>query len=178
MSPIFDLPLRVERVNNAPNSFAFIDELNLLALEYYKILVNEYKKLKGGLSSPLLIIESLNLEELRNLVNDDKWDEVVDIITQSARNLERSKAEVIIIATNTIHKIFDRVQENIETPMINLLVTIADAIKEQGIKKVGLLGTIYTMQLDFFQKALDKYNIGRVFSHERVQGAHVVLRIP
>ena len=128
-------------------------------IEYYKILVNEYKKLKGGLSSPLLIIDSLNLEELRNLVSDDKWDEVVDIITQSARNLERSKAEVIIIATNTIHKIFDRVQENIETPMINLLVTIADAIKEQGIKKVGLLGTIYTMQLDFFQKTLDKYNI-------------------
>ncbi len=138
-------------------------------IEYYKILVNEYKKLKGGLSSPLLIIDSLDLEEVKDLVNEDKWDDVVEIITQSARNLEKSNAEVIIIATNTIHKIFDRVQENIETPMINLLVTIAEAIKEQGIKKVGLLGTIYTMQLDFFQNALDKYNIDVIVPNQADQ---------
>jgi len=107
----------------------------------------------------LLVIDSLDLEEVRNLVDTNKWDEVVKIISKSARNLEKSNAEIIIIATNTIHKIFERVQENIETPMINLLVTIADAIKEQGLKKVGLLGTIYTMQLDFFQNALIKHNI-------------------
>ena len=138
-------------------------------IEYYKIFVKEYNKLKGGLSSPLLVIDSLDLEEVRNLVNDNKWDDVVQIITQSARNLEKSNAEVIIIATNTIHQIFDRVQENIETPMINLLVTIADAIKEQGLKKVGLLGTIYTMQLDFFHNALDKHNIEVIVPNQEDQ---------
>ena len=73
------------------------------SIEYYKILVKEYHKIKGGAASPLLIIDSLDLEAVTNLVAEGKWEEVEQIIFQSAKNLELAGAEVIIIATNTIH---------------------------------------------------------------------------
>ncbi len=127
-------------------------------IEYYMILIKEYNKRKGGASSPLLIIDSLDLEEVVNLMKNDDWDGVFNIIFQSAKNLEQAGAEVIIIATNTIHKVFDRLQKKIKTPMISILDVTAEAAKKQGLKKVGLLGTIFTMQSDFFQKAFQRYN--------------------
>ncbi|MCG3256328.1 MAG: amino acid racemase, partial [Candidatus Heimdallarchaeota archaeon] len=80
-------------------------------------------------------------------------------IFQSAKNLEHAGAEVIIIATNSIHKIFDRLQEEINTPMISILDVTAEAVKSKNLKKIGLLGTIFTMQSDFFHKAFQRYNL-------------------
>ncbi len=128
-------------------------------IEYYKILIKEYNKREGGAASPLLIIDSLNLEELVNLVREDNWDEVVSIILQSAKNLEQAGAEVIIIATNTVHKIYDKIQEKIDTPMISILDVTAEAAKSMNLKKVGLLGTIFTMQSDFFHKVFREYGM-------------------
>ena len=128
-------------------------------IEYYKILIKEYNKRKGGKSSPLLIIDSLDLEEAVNLMSNDDWDGVFNIIFQSAKNLEHAGAEVIIIATNSIHKIFDRLQEEINTPMISILDVTAEAVKSKNLKKIGLLGTIFTMQSDFFHKAFQRYNL-------------------
>ena len=127
-------------------------------IEYYKILIEEYNKLKGGLASPLVIIDSLNLEEVRDLVDINKWDEVTEMILHSAQNLEKAGAEVIIIATNTIHKIFDNVERNIKTPMISIVVATADAIKKQGLKRVGLLGTTYAIKAEFYQETLLKHS--------------------
>lgn len=128
-------------------------------IEYYKILVREYNLIKGGASSPLLIIDSLDLEIVRNLMVDNSWEKVYQIILKSARNLEDAGAEIIIIATNTIHKIFEKLTMEIKTPMISIMDATAEAIKEKGITRVGLLGTIFTMQSDFYQKTLSKYGI-------------------
>jgi len=128
-------------------------------IEYYKILIAEYNKRKGGMASPLLVIDSLNLEELVGLVSEDKWDEVFEIIFQSAKYLESAGAEVIIIATNTIHKIFDRMQKAIKTHMISILEVTAEAAKNLNLRKIGLLGTKFTMQGDFFQEVFERYNL-------------------
>ncbi len=128
-------------------------------LEYYKILIKEYNLMKGGASSPLLIIDSLDLETVRNLMVDNSWEKVYQIILKSARNLEDAGAEIIIIATNTIHKIFDKLTMEINTPMISIMDATAEAIKKKGITRVGLLGTIFTMQSDFYQNSLSKYGI-------------------
>ncbi|MCE7740967.1 MAG: aspartate/glutamate racemase family protein [Candidatus Heimdallarchaeota archaeon] len=129
------------------------------SVEYYKILIKEYNRRVGGAASPLLIIDSLNLGEVVELMKKDNWDEVFRIIHQSATNLEKAGAEVIIIATNTIHKVFDRVESEITTPMISILDVTAEAAKSLNLKKVGLLGTIFTMQSDFYHKAFQKHNI-------------------
>ncbi len=128
-------------------------------IEYYKILLNEYNKRKGGVSSPLLIIDSLDLEEVVKLMSNDDWDGVFEVILESAKTLEKAGAEVLVIATNTIHKVFDKVQEKINTPMISILDVTAKAAKSRNLKKIGLLGTIFTMQSDFFHKAFQRYNL-------------------
>lgn len=128
-------------------------------IEYYKILVKEYNLIKGGASSPFLVIDSLDLETVRNLMADNSWEEVYQIILKSARNLEDAGAEIIIIATNTIHKIFEELTMEINTPMISIMDATAEAIKEKSITRVGLLGTIFTMQADFYQNSLSKYGI-------------------
>ena len=138
-------------------------------IEYYKILLKEYNKIKGGTASPLLIIESLNLEEVSSFVAEDNWSKVIQIILQSAKNLERSGAGVIVIATNTIHKIYDKIQEKIETPMISIIDATAEVIKAQGLRKVGLLGTIFTMQSDFYQKALLKHGLETIVPNQEDQ---------
>ena len=125
-------------------------------IEYYKILVKEYNLIKGGASSPFLVIDSLDLETVRNLMADNSWEEVYQIILKSARNLEDAGAEIIIIATNTIHKIFEKLTMEINTPMISIMDATAEAIKEKSITRVGLLGTIFTMQADFYQNSLSK----------------------
>ena len=128
-------------------------------IEYYKILLTEYNKREGGASSPLLVIDSLNLEQLMKLAKKDDWDEVFRVILQSARNLENAEAEVIIIATNTMHKIFDRLKEVIKTPMISILDVTARAAQSLHLNKIGLLGTIFTMQSDFYHKTFQKYDL-------------------
>ncbi|MHA1346920.1 MAG: aspartate/glutamate racemase family protein [Candidatus Heimdallarchaeaceae archaeon] len=128
-------------------------------IEYYKILVKEYNLIKGGASSPLLIIDSLDLEVVRNLMVENSWEKVYQIILKSARNLKNAGAEIIIIATNTIHKIFEKLTIEINIPMISIMDATAEAIKEKGITRVGLLGTIFTMQSDFYQNSLSKYGI-------------------
>lgn len=138
-------------------------------IEYYKILIKEYNKRKGGVSSPLLIIDSLDLEEAVNLMNNSDWEGVFSIILQSAKNLENAGAEVIIIATNTIHKVFDRLQKEITTPMISILDVTAEAAKSKNLKKIGLLGTIFTMQSDFFQKAFQRYNLEIIVPNQEDQ---------
>ena len=138
-------------------------------IEYYKILIKEYNKRKGGKSSPLLIIDSLDLEEAVDLMSNGDWDGVFNIIFQSAKNLEYAGAEVIIIATNTIHKIFDRLQEEINTPMISIVDVTAEAAKSKNLKKIGLLGTIFTMQSDFFQKTFQRYDLEIIVPNQEDQ---------
>jgi len=138
-------------------------------IEYYKILIKEYNKRQGGKSSPLLIIDSLDLEEAVKLMTNNDWDGVFNIIFQSAKNLERACAEVIIIATNTIHKVFERLQKKIKTPMISILDVTAEAAKSKNLKKIGLLGTIFTMQSDFFQKVFQKYDLEIIVPNQEDQ---------
>ncbi len=138
-------------------------------IEYYKILIKEYNKRQGEKSSPLLIIDSLDLEEIVNLMSNDDWDGVFNIIFQSAKNLELAGAEVIIIATNSIHKVFDRLQKEIKIPMISILDVTAEAAKSKKLKKIGLLGTIFTMQSDFYQKAFQKYDIEIIVPNQEDQ---------
>ncbi len=139
------------------------------SVEYYKILIKEHNQRVGGAASPLLIIDSLDLGGVVSLMKEGNWDGVFKIIHQSAINLEKAGAEVIIIATNTVHKIFDRVEEVINTPMISILDVTAKAAKTLKLQKVGLLGTVFTMQSDFYPKAFQKYNMEIIVPNQEDQ---------
>ena len=123
-------------------------------IEYYKILIREYNKQMGGASSPLLVIDSLNLEIVRNLMVNNNWDEVYSTILSSVRNLEKAGAGIIIIATNTIHKIYEQLSNVIKTPMISIMDATAETVKKKKLKKIALLGTNFTMQDDFLSSGI------------------------
>lgn len=123
-------------------------------VEYYKMINNGVRKVLGGCSSAELIIESFNFADIVKLQFENKWDELADIMIQGAKNLERSGADYIVICTNLMHKVAPKLQENISVPLIHMVDSVAKEIKKRKINKVGLLGTIFTMEEDFYSKKL------------------------
>ncbi len=128
-------------------------------IEYYRILVEEYNKIKGKNHSPELIIESLDLEIVSELMKANKWVQVADILIESAQNLILAGAEIIIMATNTPHKVYPEIAKHVPFPFPSIMDATAEAIVAKGISKVGLLGTRFTMQGKFYLETLAKYSI-------------------
>jgi len=136
-------------------------------VEYYKIINSEVRKALGGCTSAELIIESFNFNNIETLQFQDKWDELGEKLGLAARNLEKAGAEYVVICTNLMHKVAPKVQSYISVPLIHMVDCVANEIKRQKMNKVGLLGTIFTMEEDFYtKKLLDKYNIKTIVPDE------------
>ncbi|NHJ88099.1 MAG: hypothetical protein FK734_21720 [Asgard group archaeon] len=99
-------------------------------IEYYRIIVEEYNKIKGGVSSPELIIDSLDLQKISEYMKNDDWDNVLEELVESAIRLIFGKAEIIILATNTPHKVFDRLVPRVAVPMISIMEATVESILE------------------------------------------------
>jgi aspartate racemase len=96
-----------------------------------------------------------------------EWDQVLETLTRAAREIEAGGADLILIATNTMHKLFDEVAESVGIPLLHIADAAAASIQETGLSKVGLLGTIYTMEQDFYRGRLqEKFGI-EVFVPEK-----------
>lgn len=129
-------------------------------VEYYRIINSEVRKVLGGCSSAELIIESFNFREIEKLQFEGKWDQLAQKLTLAAQNLERGGAEYIVICTNLMHKVAPTIQANISVPLIHMVDSVAKEIQTNRMNKVGLLGTIFTMEEDFYsKKLLEEYNI-------------------
>lgn len=153
-------------------------------VEYYRIINSEIRKALGGCSSAELVIESFNFKEIETLQFQDKWDELGLKLSKAAQNLERAGAEYIVICTNLMHKVAPIVQSNISVPLIHMVDSVAEEIKKQNINTVGLLGTIFTMEEDFYTKKLaeehgiktiipdyeDRNEVSRIIYNELCQG--------
>lgn len=146
-------------------------------VEYYKIINSEVRKVLGGCSSAELIIESFNFREIEKLQFQDRWDELADKLSEAAINLEKCGAEAIVICTNLMHKVAPLVQARISVPLIHMVDCVAKEIQKQKIDKVGLLGTIFTMEEDFYsKKLLDDYGIQTVIpeKEDRLEVSRVI----
>ncbi|MFA7658681.1 MAG: aspartate/glutamate racemase family protein [Candidatus Gastranaerophilaceae bacterium] len=129
-------------------------------VEYYKIINSEVRKVFGGCSSAELIIESFNFREIEKMQFEGKWNELAEKLSRAAQNLERCGAECVAICTNLMHKVAPAVQKSVSVPLIHMVDSVAAEIQKQKMSKVGLLGTIFTMEEDFYSKKLmDEYNI-------------------
>ncbi len=129
-------------------------------IEYYRLINQEFQTRFGGLCSARLIIESYNFEEIETLQRNGEWAKITAILIDSAKKLVKSGAEVIIIATNTLHKLVPQLQKEIDAPIFHIADATAKEILKNNYKKVLLLGTKYTMQEDFYKGKLTyEYNI-------------------
>lgn len=129
-------------------------------IEYYRIINQSINQKLGGLHSAKMVIESYDFDEVNNLQKQGEWDEIAKILIKSANNLVQNEAEIILIATNTLHKLVPGIQKEISVPIFHIADATAKEILKQGYKKVLLLGTKYTMQEDFYKAKLEnQYNI-------------------
>lgn len=129
----------------------------LSTIDYYRLINQQVNERLGGVTSSKIIVWSAEFGEIKRLTVDDNWDGLAAIVSGAAQKLEQAGADCILIGANTMHKIADTVQATVHIPLIHIAEVTADAVAKKQLKKVALLGTKYTMQLDFYtQKLADK----------------------
>ena len=124
------------------------------SLEYYSIINQQVKEKLGGLHSAKSLMYSLDFDLIEKLQQQEKWEELISIMIKAAQGLEKGGADFVLICTNTMHKMAEDVQDNINIPLLHIADTTAERIKEKDLKKIGLLGTNFTMEEDFYKGRL------------------------
>ena len=124
------------------------------SIEYYRIINETVRTELGGLHSAKSIMYSVEFAEIEALQHQDRWDDAARIMISAARGIENGGADFGLICTNTMHKLYDKVQNHISIPMLNIADATAENIKAQGIDKIALLGTRFTMEEDFYKGRL------------------------
>ena len=123
-------------------------------IEYYRLLNETVKAELGGLHSAKILMYSVDFEELVVLKHKGDWGKIGQILAAAAARLEVGGADCILLATNTMHKVADSISMSTKIPLIHIADATADAIKQQGIQRIGLLGTRFTMEESFYKDRL------------------------
>ncbi|EAR62152.1 aspartate/glutamate racemase family protein [Neptuniibacter caesariensis] len=127
---------------------------------YYQQINRGVQKELGGLHSAKVILNSVDFVEIESLQHVGDWQGTADILIEAAKGVERAGADFVLICTNTMHKVADAIQENISIPILHIADATAEKLKADGVSKVGLLGTRFTMEQDFYKQRLtDKHGI-------------------
>ena len=123
---------------------------------YYQNINKMTKQKLGGLHSAKIILSSVNFAEIERLQHLGNWTQLGEILTAEAKRLEQAQADFILIATNTMHKVADIVQNAIQIPLLHIADATAQELVKQKHKKVGFIGTRYSMEEDFYIKRLEE----------------------
>lgn len=128
-------------------------------VDYYRFINEGINAKLGGLNYAECIIYSVNFDAFVSNNTAGKWDDTFRILLDACQNLERAGAEGIVLCANTAHAVADRLESEIGLPIIHIVTATAAAIREAGLKKVGLLGTKFTMEMDFYKDKLASLGI-------------------
>jgi aspartate racemase len=128
-------------------------------VSYYEYITRVYTERFGDYGYPEIIVYSVSFQPYVDWPQEERWDLVAQGLSEAAQKLEAAGADFILIATNTMHLVFDQVQASVHVPMLSLLDAVGEAILGRGMKKVGLLGTQFTMEKTFYQEALAQKGI-------------------
>jgi aspartate racemase len=126
---------------------------------YYEFITRTFTERFGDYGYPEVIIYGVSFQAYVDWPNEGRWDLVAQGLWEAAQRLEAAGADFILIATNTMHLVFDEVQAGVRVPMLSLLDAVGDAILARGMKTVGLLGTKFTMEKTFYHEALAQRGI-------------------
>ena len=129
-------------------------------LGYYQLINEGIKEKLGGLHSAKIAMFSVDFDEIEKLQHKEDWDKTADILSSYAKNIEKAGADFLIIATNTMHKVAAQIENSINIPILHIADATAKELIKNNIKKVGLLGTAFTMEQDFYKGRLEeKFNL-------------------
>ncbi len=126
---------------------------------YYQILNDLSAKSKGKPHSAKCIINSVDFGEIKNLQHDGRWDLLNDLMAEAGQNLESAGADCILICANTMHLTIDAVRAKVSIPVLHIAEATAEKIVAKELKTVALLGTKYTMEMDFYKDVLTSFGI-------------------
>lgn len=129
-------------------------------IKYYQWLNHGVRQRLGGQHSAKILISAVDFGEFLTLKQQDNWQRQADILVSEAVSLEQAGAEFLVLATNTMHKVADQLKAAINIPFLHLADATADSIIRKNISSVGLIGTRFTMEMDFYKKRLEAKAIG------------------
>jgi len=138
----------------------------LSTIDYYRLLNQKINEQLGGVHSAQILLSSVNFDEVKRLTLADDWDGLAGMMSREAKRLEQAGADFILIGANTMHNIADAVQASIQIPLIHIAEEAGKEIVKLQLKKVALLGTKYTMQLDFYKNKLAEQGIETIIPNE------------
>lgn len=124
------------------------------SVTYYQTINTVIKEKLGGLHSSKCLLYSVDFQEIEECQSTGDWEKSADILCDIAKRLEKAGADFIIICTNTMHKVADKISETISIPLLHIAETTTQELKSNRIEKVALLGTKYTMEQDFYKSKL------------------------
>ena len=117
---------------------------------YYRAINEGIKREKGGLHSAKVALVSLDFAPIEIMQQQGDWDGMANILARGAGEVTAAGADCLLICTNTMHRVADTVQDNIDIPLLHIADATAEALKREGIRRVGLLGTAFTMEQSFY----------------------------
>lgn len=137
------------------------------SVEYYRMINQEIKRRLGGLHSAKCLLYSVDFHEIERYQSEGAWEKAGELLGDAARSLEMGGADFIVICTNTMHKVVKDIESKITIPLLHIADATAAQIKEKGIDSVGLLGTRYTMEQDFYKSRLERNGIKVIVPNEK-----------
>ncbi|MCX5783513.1 MAG: aspartate/glutamate racemase family protein [Elusimicrobia bacterium] len=126
------------------------------SMEYYRIINERVREKLGGFHSAKTVMYSVDFSEIEYLAHRDKWKEIAEIAVSAAKNIEKGGADFLVICANTLHKLDKEIQEGVNIPILHIVDATAKKIQRAGYKKVGLLGTRFTMEEDYYKNRMSK----------------------
>ncbi|MET1160344.1 MAG: aspartate/glutamate racemase family protein [Thermoprotei archaeon] len=126
---------------------------------YYKTIVEEYRRRYGNEHYPIIIIYSIDFEEFTRAVDEGRDEDAVEILLEAINGLVRAGADFAVISANTPHKYYDVLVSRASMPILSIIDALAEAVKKDGLKRIGLLGTKYTLTQGFYVEGLRKHGI-------------------
>jgi len=137
------------------------------SLLYYQMMNERVKEKLGGHHSAKSLLYSVDFQEIKTLQFEDRWEELTKIMIEIAKKLETSGADCLVICTNTMHKMAKEVEESVKIPLLHIADATANEIVKNGIKKVALLGTAFTMEHDFYKgRLIEQFDLDVIVPNE------------
>lgn len=137
------------------------------SLVYYRIVNEKTKALLGGFSSCKCLMYSVDFAEIEDLQHQGKWEKLNGIMADAASKLYRGGADIIVLCTNTMHLCSDAIRDSVPIPFLHIADATGKKIAQQGLTKIGLLGTRFTMEKDFYKEVLkNQYGIETIIPSE------------
>jgi aspartate racemase len=136
-------------------------------IDYYKLIIGAFKGKQASFNYPEIIIYSVNLSEFMELLEARKWGQLAEWLLDKVRLLAEAGAEFAAIGSNTPHIVFDEVSSKSPVPMLSIVEATCARAQAMGLKRLGLLGTAFTMSSDFYQKAFRAKGLSLLVPEER-----------